>query len=228
MRLAIVSPLKKDRILKAVKKFGFEVDEKNPDFILCYGGDGTVLYAERVFPGIPKLVIKKPSSICKKCEYKINSLNRVLKKVSDKNYKIIEEMKLEARTKGKKLIALNEVQVHNKNPVRAIKFSLHAKRKRFENLFGDGVIISTPYGSTAYYSSTGGKPFKKGIGISFNNLHRRKIKSFVLQENSSVKIKVLRGPALVLADNSEEFVEVSKGSVRIKKAKEKARFIKVV
>ncbi|MEM5882828.1 MAG: hypothetical protein QXQ77_01130, partial [Candidatus Aenigmatarchaeota archaeon] len=189
MKVALVSPLKKERILKALKKFGFEVDEKNPEIVVCYGGDGTILYAERIFPEIPKLVIKKPLSVCKKCEYKLSDLKKVLREVSKRNYEIVEEIKLEARAKGKKLIALNEIQLHNKNPVRAIKFSVYADRKKYENLIGDGVIISTPYGSTAYYSSTGGKPFKKGIGISFNNLHRKKIKSFVLPENSSVRIK---------------------------------------
>ncbi|MEM5793646.1 MAG: hypothetical protein QXS48_04800 [Candidatus Aenigmatarchaeota archaeon] len=227
MRIAIVSPLKKERILRVAKKFGFEISDKKPELVVCYGGDGTILYAERVFPGILKLVIKKPTSVCKKCEYKLSELNKVLREVSKRNYEIVEEVKLEARVKGKKLFALNEIQLHNKNPARAIKFSVYAEGRKFENLLGDGVIVSTPYGSTAYYSSTGGKPFKKGIGISFNNLHRKKIKSFVIPENSSVRIKVLRGPALVLADNYEKFVEILKGRVEIKKAKEKARFVKI-
>jgi NAD kinase len=227
MKVAIVSPLSKKRISKEVKRFGFEISKK-PDFVVCYGGDGTILHAERIFPGIPKLVIKKSSSVCKKCEYSINLLKKVLEKISKGNFKVIEEMKLEARVKNQKLLALNEIQVHNKNPVRAIKFSLYTKGKKFENLMGDGVIVSTPYGSTAYYSSTGGKPFKKGIGISFNNLHRKKIKSFVIPENSSVKIKILRGPALVLADNYEKFIEVDKGSkITVKKSEERAKFVKV-
>ena len=45
-------------VRKAVDSEGFEVVEKNPDFIVCYGGDGTVLFSERKFPGVPKLIIK--------------------------------------------------------------------------------------------------------------------------------------------------------------------------
>ncbi|MEM7825750.1 MAG: hypothetical protein QW412_02740 [Candidatus Aenigmatarchaeota archaeon] len=228
MKVAIVSPLSKKPILNAIKKFGFEVNEKNPEMVVCYGGDGTILYAERIFPGVPKLVIKKPFSLCKKCEYKLGLLEKILKKISEGTYEIKEEMKLETKVKNRKILALNEIQIHNKNPTRAIKFSVYVEGKKYENLIGDGAIVSTPYGSTAYYSSTGGKPFKKGIGVSFNNLHRRKIKSFVLPENSLVKIKVLRGPAWVIADNYEKFIELKDGDkIVVKAAKEKAKFIDI-
>ncbi len=226
MKVTIVSKYDKKPIEKILRKFNFRVVNKNPDVVLTYGGDGTILYSERKFPSVPKLIIKYKSSICRKCDYSFKDLEKVLEKLSRGKFKILKEMKLEAKFKDKRLIALNEIQIHNKFPTKAIRFSVWVNGKKFENLIGDGVIIATPFGSTAYYSSTGGKPFKKGIGISFNNLFIKKIKSFVVRENSKIKVRIEKGPALLLADNLEKFIELKEGDeVLIKKTGEYANFI---
>jgi len=228
VRIAIISKFKTKELLRILKSFDFDIVQKNPDFVLCYGGDGTILRSERKFPEVSKIVIKKGSSVCRKCDYTLNHLKNILKKIEKGKYKVVEENKLIVKTKNKKLIGLNEIQLHNKAPTRAIRFSLKIKKRRLEDLLGDGIIVSTPFGSTAYYSSTGGKPFKKGIGISFNNLHRKKIKSFVVHENSKIEIRITRGPAWIISDNYERFIEVDRGDrVLIRKTREKARFVEI-
>ncbi len=184
------------------------------------------MYSERKYPSVPKLIVKYNSKICRKCDYSFKNLKKILKKISEGKFKIHEEIKVEAKFKGKKLLGLNEIQVHNKIPTKALRFSLFVNRKKFRNLVGDGVIISTPFGSSAYYSSTGGKIFKKGIGISFNNLFRKKIKSFVVEENSKIKVRVEKGIGLILADNCEKYFQIREGEeVLIKKSRENAKFI---
>lgn len=226
-KVAICSSSDKKRLSSELKKSGFRIVEKNPDWVLCYGGDGTILYAERKFPGIPKLAVKN-TKICHRCEIKSNGLKTPAESIKSHNYTIMKEMKLEANVGGKKLVALNEIQIHNTLPTRAIRFSFQVNEKKFDDLIGDGVIIATPYGSSAYYQSTGGIPFDAGIGISFNNLFMKKVASFITDDKSVIKIKVVRGPALLIADNNEKFVGLKDGDVvEVRKCEEKAQFIKI-
>ena len=137
-------------------------------------------------------------------------------------------MKLETKFENEKLVGLNEIQIRAKLPIHAIRFSVFVDGREFDNLIGDGVIVATPFGSTGYYRSTGGRKFNRGIGISFNNLHNKKIKSFVVPESSLVRVKVNRGPTWVLADNYEKFFELEDNvTSTIKKSKSVATFIYV-
>ncbi|MFA5364190.1 MAG: hypothetical protein WC325_03305 [Candidatus Bathyarchaeia archaeon] len=215
------------KIVDALVAEGFEVVNENPDFILCYGGDGTVLFSERNFPGVPKLIIKT-SRHCRRYDYDLEDLTKLLQKIKSGSYQICSEMKLEAHTKNMSLVGLNEVQVHLKLPIYAVRFSFSSNGIKYSDLIGDGVIVSTPFGSTGYYSATGGTPFSAGIGVSFNNLHICKVPSFVVCADSVVQLAISRGPAWLVADNNEKFVELNAGDVvEIKKSVGAANFIYV-
>jgi NAD+ kinase len=233
---ATIKPLKKvhvvyrrdpQSIIDVLVAEGFSVVNENPDFVLCYGGDGTVLYSERSFPGAPKLIIKT-SIHCRRYDYDIKDLTKLLRKIRSGNYQICPEMKLEAQTKNMTLVGLNEVQVHLKMPIYAVRFSFSSNGTKYSDLIGDGVIVSTPFGSTGYYAATGGKPFSEGIGVSFNNLHINKVPSFVVRDDSVVQLAISRGPAWLVADNNEKFIELNAGDiVEIKKSAGAANFIYV-
>jgi NAD+ kinase len=204
---------------------GFTVVKENPDFIICYGGDGTVLFSERKFPEVPKLIIKT-SPACRMYDYALGDLRELLSKIKVGDYKIHSEMKLETEAKGEMLVGLNEIQVHVKLPIFAVRFSLIVDGIKYDNLIGDGVIVSTPFGSTGYYKATGGETFENGIGISFNNLHNKTTKSFVVSNSSVLSLTVSRGPAWLLADNNENFVELDDGdTILIRKSGRLANFI---
>jgi len=228
MKAAVVSRYKTQRIKKILKKHGFKIISINPDFVLCYGGDGTILFSEMKFPGIPKISIKVSESFCRTYDYRVQVLEKILERIKKKKYKVRKMMKLEAKYKKHKVEAMNELQIRCSSPIKALRFSVSVDKKKFNSLIGDGAIISTPYGSTGYYRSTGGKPFKKGIGIAFNNLFKPRIKrSFVVSEKSKIKIKIERG-GLLLRDNDEKFIRLKKNdSVLVGKSKDTAKFVEI-
>lgn len=224
-RVLVVSRVDTSGVEGILVKKGFEVVDAYPDFVVCFGGDGTVLFSERSFPGVPKLVVKT-SRVCRRYGYAPHELFGVLDRIWEGDFELVEELKLVGMTEGAKIEGLNEIQVHLKLPYSAVRFSVSVDGKEFSNLIGDGVVVATPFGSTGYYAATGGEPFKKGIGISFNNLHWKRIDSLVFPDDSMVKVAISRGPAWLLADNNKNFVELNAGdSAAVRKAKDVARFI---
>jgi NAD+ kinase len=226
-RVLVVSKADSSGVEDHLARAGFEVVDVDPDFVVCFGGDGTVLFGERSFPGVPKLVVKT-SRVCRRYGYALHELFGVLGRIREGDFEVVEEMKLVGEAGYVRLVGLNEVQVHLKLPYSAVRFSVSAGGNEVGDLIGDGVVVATPFGSTGYYAATGGAPFNEGIGISFNNLHNRKdnVRNFVVPENSVIKLSISRGPAWFLADNDKRFVELNAGDVAtVRKADGVARFI---
>ena len=90
-----------------------------------------------------------------------------------------------------------------------------------------GVIVATPFGSTAYYHSITRKSFDKGIGVAFNN-PTKPVNHLVLKEDSKVEIELVRGEASFATDNDSEILDLIEGQlIKIKKAKETAKIIEI-
>lgn len=225
-RLAIVGKNKEN--VAALKHHlllhGFVYDAKKPEFVVSLGGDGTYLYAERQYPSVPKLLVRD-SSICNKCGEDV--LDRIISKLKNSQYTIKECIKLDAFVNGKHALSCaNDFILRNKRLTQAIRFSLAVDQRQIDDeMIGDGLVIATPYGSTAYYYSITKQHFKYGIGIAFNNLTRRMM-SLVVGEDAAITIRMIREDAELAADNDKRVVAVREGDIiRVQRKKETARII---
>ncbi len=210
---------------KHLIKKNFSYDDKHPEMVVSLGGDGTFLMAERRYPGIPKLLVRD-SNICNKCDW--SSLSPILDKLRRNEFAIEEHMKLEADVRGDKKLCLNDAVIRNKMPIHAIRFILSVDGKQVNGeLIGDGVVVATPFGSTAYYYSITKKMFNEGIGIALNNLSMP-VENIITGENSLIEIKLTRGDATFSYDNDENIITLKTGDkVVIKKSGEVARIVKI-
>ena len=225
MKIAIYgkTPESKAQLLKEIKKAGFRHDEKHPDLVISYGGDGTFLWAERAYPSVPKALFRY-SKICKKCHNL--PIKHALALIKKKKYRITAYPKLEARVGITKLLATNDIVIRNSLPTHAVRFTLSVNGKQINGeLIGDGIIAATPFGSTAYFHSITRKTFAKGIGIAFNNTTVAHPPLF-LPRNAVIKFAVTRGEAFVVADNEPRLIILSPGkSVTIKTSKQKTKLV---
>jgi len=206
------------------RKAGFEVVERDPDMVASCGGDGTLMKAEREYPGIPKFILKKSKT--SKKGHNI-SPEKILESISKGRYAIDEEMKIEATFKDKNIIGLNEIIVHNKDPRKAVRYEITINgRKIGGEIIGDGVVISTPYGSTGYYKSITDSFFEIGMGVAFNNSTEQS-DHMVIKDDSKITVKITRGPAVVYADNSDREIVLNDGDeIMIKRSEDTAKFIR--
>ena len=225
MKVAVVGK-DVDSLEKTLQSYGLEIGSESPDFVFSYGGDGAILFSERLYPGVPKVTVRC-SSKCNRCGFDPDDIEDVVDRLKSGMYEIKEYLKLEADFNGKIVVGLNEVQVHNKLFTKAVRFNVYLDDELlYENVIGDGIVISTPFGSTAYHTSLGGERFEKGIGIALNNRHEW-VKPVVASETSVVEVEILREDAYLLYDNDEDGkVLLRKGDrIAVRKHDGAARFI---
>ena len=227
MKIAIVGP-EYEKALPLLQKHGdfFEVTENNPEVVISYGGDGTLMEAEHLYPGVPKLYLR--NSHIAKLAHQTKENEEILEQFVKGRYKIQECFKLEATAKSKTLVGLNDIVVHNENPRHSIRYTVQVDSGIVSNeIIGDGLVFATPLGSTGYYRSITDSSFEIGIGLAFNNSTEQS-DHIVLQENRVIKVKITRGPAFCYADNQKEYVELLPGEmVEVRKSSLLAKIIRV-
>lgn len=214
MKIAIVRKFNKGEghYKKDLVRLGLQYVSKNPDYVLTIGGDGTLLDAERKYPGVPKIPVRE-SKICVMCQH--GSVAGVLSRLQKKRVSVVRYPKIEARLKGKSFLAANDFIIRNKRIQEALRFTVKVNGKQQGDIvIGDGVVVATSFGSTGYYHSITYKPFKKGFGVAFNN-PTKKMKPLLLKEKDIVEFILLRGQGLLAMDNYDKVVPMKvKDTVR--------------
>lgn len=201
-----------------VEEAGFEVVspdsigvEQNPDLVISHGGDGTLLSSERKYPGIPKLPIRN-SAVCKKCSKHQEKV--VLENLKKGKLKLQEFKKLTTSVLFKDIFSFNDFVVRNASPIHSIRFRISINNQLFKEgklWIGDGIVVSTPWGSTGYFKSVTSKSFTKGIGLAFNNT-TEKMEPLILKETDLITIHIIRGKATLSWDNNPDIFTIDEGS----------------
>lgn len=137
------------------------------DFVVSIGGDGTLL---RTFKKIrnknTKIIGINAGSLGFITEVRADKYKEIFKEIFRDNVSIEERRFLEVEINGNKYEALNEVYMTKDSIKRNIVSSeIYVEDKFLGEFKGDGVIISTPTGSTAYSLSAGGPVVIPGLKV---------------------------------------------------------------
>jgi len=133
----------------------------NVDFVLCLGGDGTLLSAVRLFsnPMVPVLGVHI-GGLGFLAQIVPEELMEKLDLIKNGDFTIEDRLVLNAEIsqegENNTYFAINDFVVQNKIAYRVTSLDLYINNKHVSNYKSDGIIISTPTGSTAYSLSSGG------------------------------------------------------------------------
>ena len=200
MKVILRGPYKDD-IVPLLLKHKITVVDDNPELVIAYGGDGTLLGADREFPTIPKLALRDTRA-AKLCGH--HSHDKILNAMFSGELQKSEIIRLLGKFQGKEVLAVNDIFIHNYHRVSAIRYRVYINGKVYLNeVASDAFGIATPHGSTAYYRSITHCIFTIGIGLAFSN-SRENVNHIVLPDDVVIKVEILRGPALMMADNSPD------------------------
>ncbi len=196
---------------------GIIVTCDKPQIILSVGGDGTFLKTEHAYPGIPKIILRR-GSICKKCNKYTTSkehIKEMVTRLKKKQYTVKTYHKAEAIIGTAKnnttKIAVNDIIIRNKEPHHALRFRVTLAYGKKKDFIGDGVVFSTAFGSTGYFYSITRKRFYTGFAIGFNNT--TEVQKPIAYQDPQIMIEIVRGDALVAADNLARHITVVPGHI---------------
>ena len=156
-----------EHIRPLARERGFEVVDQDPEVVVTWGGDGLLLRSEHAWPGVPKLPLRNSRHGIKCQPHEVpDALDRLM----DGRFVPTEHIKVEAKIGPLTRTGLNDVIVHNAAPTSAVRYRIWINGVEMgHELVGDGVVVATPFGSTAYYRTITRGSFREGLGLAFNN-----------------------------------------------------------
>lgn len=171
---------------------------KDTECIIVLGGDGTLLQAasDLYSLNIPFLGINLGTVGFLSAAEK-SDMNEAIDKMLNDEYYIEERMMLEGSISTDANIsvvnALNEIVVTGNRPMQLVNLSVYVNERLLHRYEADGLIISTPTGSTGYSLSAGGPimdPVAKNIILTPICQHSMHNRSIVLSDSDSIRIDV--------------------------------------
>ncbi|MDX9979654.1 MAG: hypothetical protein RBU25_06335 [Lentisphaeria bacterium] len=185
-----------------------EVDQQ-PDVVIAHGGDGSLLGAERDWPGIPKCPLRD-RRMNPKCP--AHPDERVLNLLVRGELKESRVGKLVARmADGRQLVALNDLSMSKGIVTSSVRYRLWLDDELYKGqIVGDGLVVATPFGSTGYFRNITQSLFRVGIGLAFNNCSDQ-VNHVIVDRRTVIRTKVLRGPAVLVADNDPVRLDLDEG-----------------
>lgn len=208
------------------------------DCVIVIGGDGSLIEAARALPeqDIPILGINM-GTLGYLTEVEVSHIEEAIEKIVSEEYTLENRMMLEGVFEnGDKDIALNDIIVSRKGALRVIHFDLYVNGELLNSYESDGVIISTPTGSTAYNLSAGGpivEPTASLVVITPICSHALNTSSVVLSADDEIEIRVGKGrngtteEVLVAFDGTDPVTLVTGDTVHIRKADAVTKIMKL-
>ncbi|NLL22650.1 MAG: NAD(+)/NADH kinase [Tissierellia bacterium] len=216
----------KNQVMSLLRRHQFELTKKNPEVILVIGGDGTMLSAIRSLGEmqIPFLGVNTGSLgfLPGLLPHEIDQLPALLgnDKFYVDSFPLLEVVSHTVRGKEVVNYAFNEMIIKHYNP-RLMEAHIYINKRPFNYFTGDGLIVSTPIGTTGYAIWAGGAAIHSELDVfqitplqpNDNRINRPLKNSLVLPANSEIQIKVIlahRRSAMVACDGvvvSEDHIQ---------------------
>ncbi|MCQ2522136.1 MAG: NAD(+)/NADH kinase [Lachnospiraceae bacterium] len=178
---------------------------KETECLIALGGDGTMLLAAQKVMGtrIPIIGVNL-GHIGYLSEVEETSLTESLKALCEDKLQVEERMMLSGAVGEKQESALNDVVLSRRGDMQLVGYRVSVNERHLYDFYADGMIVSTPTGSTGYNLSAGGpivEPSARLMVLTPVCPHTLQSRSIVLSPQDQITIEIL--PA-----RGDKFLEV--------------------
>ncbi len=211
---------------------------READLLITFGGDGTILHLAKLTAKnrIPVLGINMGGlgfiAELEACELDL------LHKLKDWDFETEYRMMLDVSVirDGKEIynnLGLNEAVIREGPISHVIHLKISSDGRHLADIAGDGVIVSTPTGSTAYSLSAGGpvvEPTAQIMVVCPICIHNMRFSSYVLTPEHELKVELERNgrkPVYLFVDESHAFALRGDDKVIVKKSRFVTKLIRL-
>ena len=207
----------KELLIKKLLFKKFIISDETPDLVIAIGGDGSCLRSIKAmkFDSNVLYVGVNTGTLGFLQEVKISDLDCFVDLLDNGGYSIdeigIQETEIETANENTHFYSLNEIVIREQN-LNTVILEIKIDGAKLEKYIGDGILISTSIGSTAYNLSFGGS-------IVYNTLHtlqitpvaplnnkayRNLLNSIIIPENTEIVISPIKDNLLVSIDGDNK------------------------
>lgn len=172
---------------------------KETECILVLGGDGTLIRVAVRFVScqIPLIGVNL-GTVGYLCELEAKDVFEALERLMQDNYVVEERMLLTGHGEmngehTSERLALNEIAIRSAGALSILNLVVYVNGKHLHTFHGDGMIVSTPTGSTGYNMSAGGPivdPKANMLLLTPINAHNLNTRSMVIGAKEEVMIEI--------------------------------------
>ncbi len=239
----LISEKKKYKISRSRQKNNKDMINVS-DFVISIGGDGTFLSTAKLVgdKGVPIIGVNL-GKLGFLAETSPAQISKFINDIYRDKFKIEERTVLEASSDlhpNKKIYGLNEIVINQSGTVKTIEIQAQYNGQIVISYLSDGLIISTPTGSTGYSLSAGGPIVSPKSGVIILAPicpHTLTARPIILPDSGVIRIKVeSKVPVIITADGnsniklkSPAYIEIKKAHYKIKLAKQlESNYFKVL
>ncbi len=218
------------KMLDEKNYFSLEQLCEKVDFLVSVGGDGTLLSVVRnsFKYNIPILGVHL-GTLGFLTDITYEELPKFLIDFINNNYRIDNRMLVECQVNNKTFVAFNDIVISRKTVSSMIRLKAKINGTAFNSYYGDGVIISTPTGSTAYNLSVGGPivyPLTEAFIITPVAPHSLTQRPLVMPADIEIEFKIKDEEGAVLLIDGQDTYEVENESIiKVTISNKKAKLI---
>ncbi len=203
-------------------------DLTDVNFLVSIGGDGTLLKcADAGAPLDIKIFGFNVGRLGYLAQAMPKDYKKVIEKIKNEKYKIDERLMLKVDCGKKTFVALNDVVIKGEVFSRTSILKLYINDIFVSNYLADGLIISTPTGSTAYNLSAGGPVLSPKID-AFTIVpicpHTLSVRPIVIHTTDKIRIEMSDLDKFYVTADGQNVYEVE-GEISIEKYEKKAKLI---
>ena len=217
------------------REFMSQIPE-DTDCCIVLGGDGTMLQAARsvAFQDIPLLGVNL-GTLGYLAEVEKSGIDEAMSRLLSGEYYVEDRMMLRGVIGDRKDYALNDIVISRASDIQAIDYNIYVNDLLLYSYHADGIIISTPTGSTGYNMSAGGPIVEPSANMTLLTPicpHTLNSRSMVLSADARIEVELLpgrskRNPKVVAAYDGSGAIEMNSGDrMVINKSKKITKIIK--